>query len=457
MSSATEPWQLSAIEGSARIAAGTLDAGDWMSSILSRIALADPLISAFVQLEDREALIAKAHAAGHRIKTQGPRSPIDGAPFGLKDSIDQVGKVTTGCSRLLMNQPPASADAEPVKMLHLAGALSLGRQTLYELNYGGPSFDLPSKPARNPWNLARIPGGSSSGSAAAVAAGCGPIAVGSDAGGSIRQPASFCGVVGLKASAGSISRQGVLPMSLTLGDPGPLARTIDDCSAVFDAISGENSFSRRELDVRGLRFAVPESFAGFASPAVLNGMEQAALALERAGLTRASLEVSPDAQLLDAVGRVILLAEAFAVHEQDLVAHPHLYGEIARHRFCLGAFLSASDVVQAQRRRASLTAAMNLCLNSADLLLLPGEANIAPAFEDASESFPFTSTPSLRIGFNVTGHPALAVPSGFGPDAMPIAVQFAAQMGREDMIFAAGRIVERQAGVIERWPDFRRA
>jgi aspartyl-tRNA(Asn)/glutamyl-tRNA(Gln) amidotransferase subunit A len=452
-----ELWRLAAVEGAAEIGAGRLNAGDWMAAVLDRIVEADPLIRAFVQVKDRERLIARAHAQGRRIRAHGPLGPIDGAPVALKDSIDEAGEITTGCSRLLQNAPPAAEDADVVTRLNACGTIILGRQTMYELNYGGPSFDLPSPPARNPWDLSRIPGGSSSGSAAAVAAGCGPLAVGTDAGGSIRQPASFCGVIGLKGTVGKVSGRGVLPMSLTLGDAGPIARSVDDASALWDALSSETTFVRRSLSVSGLRVAVLDDFAAYARPDAAKGLERAVAALAAAGAVQASLASPPDPRLLDATGRVILLAEAFATHEADLKADPGRYGEIARRRFSLGALLSGADVIQAQRQRARLTQAMDACFADADILITPGEADIAPRFEAAGDSFPFTATPSLRIGFNVTGHPALVVPSAFGAHGMPVAVQLAAAKGREDILFAAARIIERTSGVRDAWPAFRPA
>ena len=342
----SELWQLAAVDGAREIAAGRLSAADWMEAVLARIAEADPLIHAFVTLIPRAQLLNEARMATQRIRREGRRSPIDGAPLGLKDCIDVAGVTTTGSSRLFADAPPAAGDAPLVRRARDAGALIFGKQTLYELSYGGPSFDLPAPPARNPWNLAHIPGGSSSGSAAAVAAGCGLLAVGTDAGGSIRQPASFCGLVGLKPTGGAISTQGILPMSQTLGDAGPLARSIADASALFDALSGAATYAAVNQPLGSPRIAALDAFIAYAEPVVQQAIEHAMVALTKAGAVKTTLANPPDPLMLDSVGRTILLGEAYATHETQLQTNPSIYGAIARHRFSLGAFLSAADMIQ---------------------------------------------------------------------------------------------------------------
>lgn len=340
--------------------------------------------------------------------------PLHGIPIGLKDCIDVAGVPTTGCSRLLLDNLPG-ADAPVVARLRRAGAVIVAKHALYELNYGGPSFDLPFPPARNPWDPARIPGGSSSGSAAAVAAGLCFGAVGTDAGGSIRQPAAFCGVAGLKPTHGLVANEGVLPMTFSLGSPGPIARTAGDCALLLQAVTDP---SPPRFAVRGARIGWLRDWDS--TPAVRAALEEAVARLRAAGAVVE--ETHLPLHDLDACGRIILLAEAYAVHEANLRARPQAYGRIGRHRFLLGAFLSAADLLQAQRRRSRLAREVDAQFARFDALLAPGEAGIAPRFEEAQATFPFVQSPSLRMPFNVSGHPAACVPIGMG-EGMPLAAQ----------------------------------
>ncbi|MFT8244819.1 amidase [Roseomonas sp. BN140053] len=450
----TDLARLSAAEGARRLAAGSLTAETWAEALLERSAARQPEIAAWITLDPAGALQA-ARAADAAIRRDGPRAPLHGVPLGLKDCLDTAGLRTTGHSRRFLDQVPDS-DAALVSRLREVGAVILGKQAMYELSYGGPSFDLPFPPARNPWNPERIPGGSSSGSAAAVADGQAPVSVGTDAGGSIRQPAAYCGVVGLKPTLGLVPRSGVLPLTFTLGEPGPLARTVEDCALLLDAIAGTATAPQLSENLAGLRVGVLRTFfagpAVRASEAVVDAVEGALSLFATLG-ARLEDAVPPDPHLLDACGRVILLSEAFANHEAQLRNDPAVYGRLARHRFALGAFLSAADLLQAQRQRQRLAAAMDALFDRYDVLACAGEVSGAPFFADTvGDSFPFTQQPSLRIPFNVTGHPALVLPCGFDAAGMPLSLQLVGRRGGEVRLLAAAHALEARLGCRDAQP-----
>jgi aspartyl-tRNA(Asn)/glutamyl-tRNA(Gln) amidotransferase subunit A len=442
------PLWLSAAEGARRIAAGTLTSTAWTEALLAH-AEAQSHLACWITL-DRDGAMNAARKADRT----PPKSPLHGVPLGLKDCLDTAGLRTTGHSRLHLHRLPTH-DAVVVQRLREAGCVILGKQAMYELSYGGPSFDLPFPPARNPWDPDRIPGGSSSGSAAAVASGQGPLAVGTDAGGSIRQPAAYCGVVGLKPTLGLIPREGVLPMTFTLGEAGPVARTVEDASLLLDAMAGTRTARNLSEGCGDAKVGVLRGFfdgAVRAKPEVIAAVERAIALL---GAPARDL-AGPSPHDLDACGRVILLSEAYANHEAQLRADPAIYGKLARHRFALGAFLSAADLMQAQRRRMALAAGMDALFDEHDLLLCAAEVSGAPRFDEAvsAESFPFVAQPSLRIPFNLTGHPALALPCAFDAEGMPLSLQLIARRGEEARLLAAAHALEARLGYRDALPPF---
>ena len=414
-------------EASAALAAGRTTSAALTEEMLERID-ASKLDTTVTLLAD------SARAAAREADATPRRGPLHGVPIGLKDCIDVAGVRTTGCSRLLLDNV-ARTDAEVTRRLRAAGAVIVAKHSLYELNYGGPSFDLPFPPARNPWDPGRIPGGSSSGSAAAVAAGLCFGAVGTDAGGSIRQPAAYCGVAGLKPTHGLVSAEGVLPMTYSLGSPGPIARTAADAALLLQAIADPRPAGR--TGVAGARVGWLRDWHD--QPAQCEAMTTAVQRLESAGATveEACLPLAE----LDACGRVILLAEAYSVHAATLRARPEAYGRIGRHRFLLGAFLSAADLLRAQRLRARLARCVEATFDRFDWLLTAGEAGPAPRFEDAQDSFPFVQQPSLRMPFNVSGHPAVCVPCG-SVAGMPLGAQVIGRWWDDLGVLGAAAAVE---------------
>jgi aspartyl-tRNA(Asn)/glutamyl-tRNA(Gln) amidotransferase subunit A len=214
---------------------------------LHRIGALDPDLNAFIAVTADRARL-EARLADDELASGESRSPMHGIPYGLKDIYETAGVGTTAHSRILENYVPAR-DCTVQAKLRAAGGVLLGKQSLWEFTYGGPSFDLPWPPARNPWDLNRSPAGSSSGSAAAVAAGLCPGAMGSDTGGSIRAPAAACGIAGLKPTYGRISRMGVLPNTYTFDHCGPMAWTVEDCAYMLQVVAGYDPGDPGSIDV----------------------------------------------------------------------------------------------------------------------------------------------------------------------------------------------------------------
>ena len=320
--------------------------------MLDRIERLDPKLNVFIRL-DADAAMAAARAAETEISAGRPRGPLHGVPVGIKDIIDVAGLPTTCHSKILIDNV-AGADAVCVTRLRGAGAIVLGKLSTHEFAIGGPSFDLPWPPARNPWNPDHHPGGSSSGSGSGVAAGLFPMALGSDTGGSVRNPASACGIVGLKPTYGLISRRGVFPLSFTLDHVGPLTRTVADNALILEAIAGYDprdpgsatvlaGHYGAALDngVRGLRFGFIRHFHETdlpADPEVSAALENVAQALRSLGAEVRDIRL-PTLGEFGAVNRVILQSEAWAIHASLAArAARQDYGKLARRRLLPGAF-----------------------------------------------------------------------------------------------------------------------
>ncbi|HEX2150523.1 MAG TPA: amidase, partial [Stellaceae bacterium] len=318
---------LSAAEAARAIAARELSPVELMRALLDRIERLDPKLNVFIRL-DADAAMAAARAAEAEIVSGRPRGKLHGVPVGIKDIIDVAGLPTTCHSKILIDNI-ASADAACVARLRGAGAIVLGKLSTHEFAIGGPSFDLPWPPARNPWNPDHHPGGSSSGSGAGVAAGLFPIALGSDTGGSVRNPASACGIVGLKPTYGLVSRRGVFPLSFTLDHIGPLTRTVADNALMLEAIAGHDPrdpgsaaapaghyAAALESGVRGLRFGFIRHFHEAdlpADPEVTAALENVARTLQSLGAEIRDIGL-PTLGEFGAVNRVILQSEAWAIH-----------------------------------------------------------------------------------------------------------------------------------------------
>jgi aspartyl-tRNA(Asn)/glutamyl-tRNA(Gln) amidotransferase subunit A len=322
-------------EAARAIAARKLSPVELMNVLLERIGRLDPKLNVFIRL-DRDAAIDAARAAEAEIASGHQRGPLHGMPVGIKDIIDVAGLPTTCHSKVLIDNV-ASADAVCVSRLRGAGAIVLGKLSTHEFAIGGPSFDLPWAPARNPWNTDHHPGGSSSGSGSGLAAGLFPMALGSDTGGSVRNPASACGIVGLKPTYGLVSRRGVFPLSFTLDHVGPMTRTVADNALMLEVIAGHDPLDPAsvaapaghyatglERGVRGLRIGFIRHFHEEDMPAdaeVTAALEHVARTLRTLGAEIRDVRLPPLGEFA-AVNRVILQSEAWAIHGQWLRERP---------------------------------------------------------------------------------------------------------------------------------------
>jgi aspartyl-tRNA(Asn)/glutamyl-tRNA(Gln) amidotransferase subunit A len=419
-------------------------------ALLARIEKLDPVLHAFVTLTAERAL-ADARAAEEALR-RGDDRPLLGVPVAHKDIYLTKGIRTTGGSALLADWVPGE-DATCVQRWQRAGTVLLGKLITHEFAFGiqFPGHRFP--PARNPWNLEHIPGGSSSGSGAALAAGLVHGATGSDTGGSIRGPAAFCGIVGLKPTYGRASRAGVLTLSWTLDHTGPMARTVEDCALLMQPLAGHDPLdpasSRVPVDdyvgglgreVRGLRIGVVRNyFFEGVDPEVARAFEEAMATLRRLGAEVRDVEI-PSLQATHSF-LLIMLAEAYAYHERDIRAHPELYGEVLRERMLAGALVTGAEYTQAQRIRARICEETAAVLRDVDVLATPTTPKPATPFalaHDPNFGFPKSNMPP----FNITGLPTLALPCGFSASGLPLSLQLSGRPFAEALVLQVGHAYE---------------
>ena len=455
---------LSVTEASRAIAAKELSPVALTQALLDRIAALDPRLNAFIRLEADQAMDA-AKAAEAEAKAGRLRGPLHGVPVGIKDIIDVAGLPTTCHSKILIDNV-ADADAVCVEKLRGAGAIVLGKLSTHEFAIGGPSFDLPWPPARNPWNTDHHPGGSSSGSGSGIAAGLFPMALGTDTGGSVRNPASCCGIVGLKPTYGLVSRRGVFPLSFTLDHVGPMTRTVADNALMLEVIAGHDPrdpgsassvpghyAAALDRGIRGLRVGFVQHFHEVdmpADPEVTAALEHVARTLQMEGAEVRDVTL-PTLNEFGAVNRVILQSEAFAIHGQWLGERPGDYGQLSRRRLMAGAFFAAGDYVQAQRRRLEMIGEVEAALRDVDVLLCASSMDPACRIDrpaDVERTYPRQA----RTPFNVTGHPAIAMMAGLSVGDMPLSVQFVGRYFDEATLFQVARAWELAAGTDKKHP-----
>jgi aspartyl-tRNA(Asn)/glutamyl-tRNA(Gln) amidotransferase subunit A len=403
-------------------------------AFLDRIAAIDPQVNAYL-LVTADAALDQARAAEAEIMAGNYRGAMHGIPFALKDIYCTAGIRTTSHSRTRANYVP-DFDATAVAKLRQAGAVLLGKLSTHEFAHGGPSFDLPWPPARNPWNREHFTGGSSSGSGAGVAAGLMMGALGSDTGGSIRNPAALCGLVGLKPTYGLVSRFGVYTNSFSYDHVGPMTWSLEDCAIMLQAIAGHDprdpASAAKPLpdyraaltrDVRGLRIGVLRHFyeADAPVPSVAKAALEAALGvLRELGAVLEDASMRP-ARVYHDVKITGAETELYAVHEPALRTRLCDFGEDFLGRTLGALLISGADYVQASRWRRVLIAEMAPLYAKYDALVTasPGPA---PRL-DAWRTINFWQRPSLTTPFNVTGGPALAQCIGFTHDGLPLSMQ----------------------------------
>jgi aspartyl-tRNA(Asn)/glutamyl-tRNA(Gln) amidotransferase subunit A len=430
-------------------------------ALLARIEKLDPALHAFVTLTADRAL-ADARAAEEALG-RGDTRPLLGVPVAHKDIYLTKGIRTTGGSALLADWIPEE-DATCVRRWQEAGTVLLGKLITHEFAFGiqFPGHRFPA--ARNPWNTAHIPGGSSSGSGAALAAGLVYGATGSDTGGSIRGPAAFCGIVGLKPTYGRSSRAGVLTLSWTLDHTGPMARTVEDCASLLQRLAGHDPLdpassrapvadyaAALEGGVRGVRIGVVRNyFFEGVDPEVARAFEEAMATLRRLGAEVRDVEIPSLAATHSFL--LIMLAEAYAYHERDLRERPELYGDVLRERLQAGALVTGAEYVQAQRIRSEICRETAAVLGSVDVLATPTTPRPATPFAQAHDpefGFPRSNMPP----FNITGLPTLALPCGFSSSGLPLSLQLAAGPFDEATVLRVGHAYEQATSWHTRRPS----
>lgn len=417
------------------------------SALLRRIERHDSQTQAFVTLAPELALAAARRAEQQFFKGDAT-GPLLGIPVGYKDLIATKGVPTTAGSALLADWMP-DADASCVARLQAAGSVMIGKLITHEFAFGVqfPGHRFPG--AKNPWNLDHTPGGSSSGSGAALAAGMVVGALGTDTGGSIRSPASSCGITGLKPTYGRVSRAGVLPLSWSLDHVGPMARSAEDCAYLLQSIAGPDerdktsSYSPTPDYVAalggqslGVRIGIPQDFFfDDVQPEVANAFDTAIHELVRLGASIHSVDI-PSARATP-IFLVILLCEAFAYHEENLRRRPELYGDVLREKLQTGALFTGSEYVQAQRLRERMRLETLDVFRNVDIIATPTTPSAAPPFSVIlNPDFPFPRT--NMAPFNLSGVPALALPSGFSTANLPLSLQLAGRPFEEDLLLRVG-------------------
>jgi aspartyl-tRNA(Asn)/glutamyl-tRNA(Gln) amidotransferase subunit A len=437
---------------------------EYAKALIARIERHDGRLNAFLRFTPEIALEDAKRAEGEIARGQW-RGALHGVPYGLKDIIDYEGLPTTAHSKILKDNI-AAIDAHVAARLKAAGGVFMGKLSTHEFAIGGPSFDLPWPPARNPWNRDHFCGGSSSGAGAATAAGFLPAAIGTDTGGSVRNPASMCGVAGMKPTYGVVSRRGVIALSYSLDHIGPLTRTMRDNALLLDLMAGHDPLDPGSVahaaggyaagldrGVKGLKIGVIRHFYQRdmkADPEMAAGIEAAVAKLADLGAAVREIHTAPLGEYL-ACNRTILTSEAFAMHENWMRERPQDYGTLARERIMAGAFVRAADYVNATRLRRKLADAFHALLSDLDVVVTASSMDPACRIDDP-QAVEHTYGRQARAVFNITGSPALSVPAGFSKAGLPLAMQIVGKPFAEATVYRVANAYEQATDWVKRHP-----
>jgi aspartyl-tRNA(Asn)/glutamyl-tRNA(Gln) amidotransferase subunit A len=453
-------WTPTIAEAATLIAARKLSPVELVDHCLDRIGARDGALHSFITVTAERAR-EDAKAAERRMMAGTLRGRLDGIPIAHKDIYATRGIVTTAHSKLLKDWLPTE-DATIVARLAEAGTSMLGKLATHEFAWGGPPFDLPWPPARNPWNTDHFASGSSSGTAVAIAGGLILGGTGTDTAGSIRGPAAFCGIVGVKPTYGLCSRRGILPLAFSLDHAGPMAWTVEDCALLLQAMAGHDDGDPTSVDhpvadfsaglnrtVKGLRIGTVPHWHETdhkVSQAVRQGLKNALAIWREQGAEIVELAM-PSLFDYQATSFVIMASEGFAVHQHWMRTRINEYGELLRNRLLMGALMTSSDYIQALRRRRELCAITAQTAANVDVLVTACAAGEAPRI-DSVPKWGDLAKPGFNNPFNITGWPAVCVCSGYGEGGLPVAVQLAAKPFQEALLFQV-------ADAFEKATDFR--
>lgn len=428
-------------------ATGAVSPVEIVQETLARIERLDARLNSYLTVTAESAL-RQARQAETEIRAGRARGPLHGVPYAAKDLLDTRGIRTTVGSKIMADRVP-DRDAAIIERLSAAGAVLLGKTGMHEWAYGITSANPHFGPVRNPWDTERIPGGSSGGSAAALAAGLCAFSLGSDTGGSIRIPAAICGIAGLKPTFGSVSRAGAFPLGDTLDTLGPFALRVEDLALVYAAIADFEAEPRWRLLLDGIALGVPTDFYWQnLAPDVEAAARDALRVFESLGAELKPVEV-PDIETFNDLHRLILLAEATSVHRRRLAERREDFGEDVRALLEQGLSVLATDYLEAQRARRAFRRDFGAAFERVDALLAPavpvqtariGELEIR--VQGKLENVRLATTRNIRA-LNLTALPVLSVPCGFQADSLPVGLQIVGPEGAERKILKIGRAYEK--------------
>ena len=454
-----DPTDLSIAEVQRLIRRGDLSPLELVEAYVARIRRLDPQLNAFVTVTEERA-VGRARALEAELAGGRWRGPLHGIPIALKDNIDTAGVRTTAGSAVFADRVP-DEDAEVVTRLEAAGAIVLGKLNMHEFAYGGTSAFAWSGPVRNPWDVDRIPGGSSGGSGAAVAARLCAGALGTDTGGSVRIPAAHCGIVGLKATYGLASIRGIVPLGVSLDHVGPMCRTVADAALMLQAMAGYDPRGIASIEAEipdyasalrrptlALRLGVPRTFYEDVDPQVLAAVERALGVLGdlTAGTRDVELPALPEARTVG--------VEAYAYHADLLDERRDLYDPSTLERIEGGAEMSAADYAEARYQLTLVRKAIAAVFDDVDVLVTPTLVQLPVSIEEARAS-PLEVTGILirnTAPFNGYGTPAITVPCGFSREGLPIGLQLCGRALGEVDVLALAHAYEQATDWHERTP-----
>lgn len=414
------------------------------SYFLDRIERFDSELSGYVHVAG-EAAMEQAHGLDRRLAAGEAIGPLGGVPVSVKDIIDVGGMPNTGASHSRLGRMSAR-DAPVVRRLVEAGAVILGKANCHELAFGGPSFDLPFPPARNPWNPEMFPGGSSSGSGVTIAGGLCKGSVATDTAGSIRLPSTMCGMVGLKPGFGVVPVEGVDTLARSMDHCGPIAARVEDCRAFFAAMAGtrfvrppyaeEPSFAGIKIGISACGWGLGDRLRSDMAAAMRNALK---LFADNGGEI-VELDLPP-LEVFHAPGSVVMMAEIAAQYGSEVRGNFSVFGEMFRGRALVGECLGATDLVSAQSLRTALRLRLDKALGTVDAILMPGALSPAGPLKTV-DKFYFLEEPIPNILANLTGHPALAFPMGMAESGMPCGLQILGARGAEHRLFDIAAMFE---------------
>jgi aspartyl-tRNA(Asn)/glutamyl-tRNA(Gln) amidotransferase subunit A len=453
------------VDTAAAFRSGALTSEKLTETLLARAHAANEKLGAFVQIADETALAA-ARQADADFAAGIDKGPLQGIPLGIKDIIATEDAPTTANSRVMDLAWGQREDATVMKKLRAAGAINMGKLVLSEYACGWPDPDTGFPIPRNPWDLNRTPGGSSSGTGIAIAADLVIAGLGTDTGGSVRGPSAFCGISGIKQTFGLVSKEGCVPLGYSLDNIGPMAHTVRDCAIMLQIMAGydprdpctvnrpvADMLSPLDGSLEGVRIGIPTEYF-FTVPSleeeVKTSVYTAIESMRAAGATVVEVTV-PFAAEAQYVLWATMGSEAFAYHEPDLKSKPELYGKWTRRTLQTGMLYSGADFVQAQRVRSIIKAGANALFRSAfgaedagvDVLITPSRPSVAPLLEGYDPDVMLLGASFSGI-WNVTGQPAMCIPCGFSDTSgMPISLQIVGRPFDEPTVFKVGDAYQR--------------